>query len=274
VSLARAAEASRPTPVPAKVRESSTAVVSRPTPPAHPVSRSPTLELSLATIVRGTRQPVGRVVAIGAAVFVAVAVVWMSVGRARVGTSRSGEPARTAAGEIVAAPAAPVAAVATPGAGEVPAPPAAAMAPEPPAASPEPEPARDAFIPPPNGAPTPRPASARGGGVRVERMLAATSYKNFTCPNPSKRFSARASRTVNVCLQMAHKPGRTEHLTLVWERNGGFSGKTRVEVPSSKTTVRTRARLKISGNRVGSWSARLVSDRNAPLAETSFEVVP
>ena len=108
---------------------------------------------------------------------------------------------------------------------------------------------------------------------RVEKMVAGTSYKNFTCPNPTTRFSARSSKTVNVCLQVAHRPGRTERLTLVWERNGAFAGKTRVALPASKATVRTRAHMKISANRVGSWSVRAVSDRDAPLAQTTFDVV-
>ena len=105
-------------------------------------------------------------------------------------------------------------------------------------------------------------------------MLTGTSYRNFTCPNPTTRFSARSSRTVNVCLQVAHRPGKTDRLTLVWERNGAFAGKTRVALPASKSTVRTRAHMKISANRVGSWSVRAVSDRDAPLAQTTFDVVP
>jgi hypothetical protein len=32
--------------------------------------------------------------------------------------------------------------------------------------------------------------------------------------------------------------------------------------------------MKISKNRVGSWSVSVVSDRNAPLAQTTFDVVP
>ena len=58
----------------------------------------------------------------------------------------------------------------------------------------------------------------------MEKLVAGASYKNFTCPNPATRFSARSTRTVNVCLRVAHKPGATEHVTLVWERNGGFAG--------------------------------------------------
>ncbi len=108
----------------------------------------------------------------------------------------------------------------------------------------------------------------------MEKFLAGASYRNFTCPNPARRFSPKSTRTVNVCLQVAHSPGRTDRLTLVWERNGAFAGKTRVELPSSKSTVRTRAHMKISANRVGAWSVRVVSDQNAPLAQTAFDVVP
>jgi len=79
---------------------------------------------------------------------------------------------------------------------------------------------------------------------------------------------------VNVCLEVAHKPGKVDRLTLIWERNGAFSGKTPLQMPASRSNIRTRARMKISRNRLGSWSARLVSDRNAPLAQTTFDIVP
>ena len=88
--------------------------------------------------------------------------------------------------------------------------------------------ATDERAPPPHPAPGQR---ALRRGLRVEKMLAGTSYKNFTCPNPTTRFSAKSSKTVNVCLQVAHRPGKTDRLTLVWERNGAFAGKTRVALP-------------------------------------------
>jgi hypothetical protein len=192
------------------------------------------------------RRPLIRVAVVCSAVFAGVAVVWMSIGRARVGP-----------------PALEIATVPPP---EV----SSSPAPQPPTEAP-------AAPPPPTdtpGPPTPPPASARSGGLRVEKMLAGTSYKNFTCPNPATRFSAKSTRTVNVCLQVAHRPGKTDRLTLVWERNGAFAGKTRVALPASKSTVRTRAHMKISANRVGSWSVRAVSERDAPLAQTTFDVVP
>jgi len=214
-----------------------------------------------------TGRPLVRVALVCSAVFAGVAVVWMSIGRARLRTGSPAEPAKPAtveiAARVVAAPALE----------------AATLPPPPVSSSPPPEPPTEAppAPPPTPSAPspsTPPPASARAGGLRVEKMLAGASYKNFTCPSPTTRFSARSSKTVNVCLQVAHRPGRTDHLTLVWERDGAFAGKTRVELPASKSTVRTRAHMKISANRVGSWSVRVVSDRNAPLAQTTFDVMP
>jgi hypothetical protein len=78
---------------------------------------------------------------------------------------------------------------------------------------------------------------------------------------------------VNVCLQVAHRPQK-DHVTLIWERNGAFSGKTAVEIPGSKPSFRSRTHMKISQNRLGSWSVRVVSDRNVPLAQAAFEVAP
>jgi hypothetical protein len=194
-------------------------------------------------------------------VFAGVAVVWMSSGRARLRTGSPAEPARPATVEIAAR------AAATPALETATLPPPAVSP------SPAPEPPTEAppAVPTP---PSPPPAGASPGGLRVEKMLAGTSYRNHTCPNPTTRFSARSSRTVNVCLQVAHRPGKNERLTLVWERNGAFASKTRVALPASKSTVRTRAHMKISAKRVGSWSVRAVSDRDAPLAQTTFDVVP
>jgi hypothetical protein len=109
-------------------------------------------------------------------------------------------------------------------------------------------------------------------GLRIESVLASSSYERFTCPRPSKRFSLRSDRTVNVCLEVVHRPGNTDRLSLIWERNGGFSGKTPVTITGRKQTVRTRARMKLGESRLGSWSVRVVSDRNVSLAETTFDV--
>jgi len=222
--------------------ESAAAAQASPAPASGPAKASSPL-----SIEPRTRRPLVRVAMVCSAVFAGVAVVWMSIGRARVRTDSPAEPAKP---ETIGISARAIAAPAL----------------------------ETATLPPPtvSSSPTPSPpsASARSGGLRVERMLAGTSYKNFTCPNPTTRFSAKASKTVNVCLQVAHRPGKADRLMLVWERNGAFAGKTRVALPASKSTIRTRAHMRISANRVGSWSVRALSDRDAPLAQTTFDVVP
>jgi Tfp pilus assembly protein PilZ len=232
----------------------------------------PAMDSSPVSLEPGTRRPLVRVALVCSAVFAGVAVVWMSIGRARVRSGAPAGPVAPATVEIaaraVAAPAPETATLPPPTVSSSPAPEPPTEAP--PAASP---PTSAPGLPSPPTPPSPPPASARSGGLRVEKMLAGTSYRNFTCPNPTTRFSARSSKTVNVCLQVAHRPGKTDRLTLVWERNGAFAGKTRVAVPASKSTVRTRAHMKISANRVGSWSVRAISDRDAPLAQTTFDVV-
>ena len=222
--------------------ESAAAAQASPAPASGPAKASSPL-----SIEPRTRRPLVRVAMVCSAVFAGVAVVWMSIGRARVRTDSPAEPAKPETIEISAR------AIAAPALETAPLPP--------PTVSSSP-------------AASPPPASARSGGLRVERMLAGTSYKNFTCPNPTTRFSAKASKTVNVCLQVAHRPGKADRLMLVWERNGAFAGKTRVALPASKSTIRTRAHMRISANRVGSWSVRALSDRDAPLAQTTFDVVP
>jgi len=261
-----------PAPGPATAWEGLAAELSRPTPPAMQASptgaAAPATDSSPLSVAPRTRRPLIRVALVCSAVFAGVAVVWMSIGRARVGTGSPAEPARPPTVEIAArAAAAPALETATLPPAVSPSP-----APEPPTEVPSapPPPTSEASLPTP---PTPPPAGARSGVLRVEKMLAGASYKNHTCPNPTTRFSTKSSRTVNVCLQVAHRPGRTERLTLVWERNGAFAGKTRVALPASKSTVRTRAHMKINANRVGSWSVRAVSDRDAPLAQTTFDVV-
>ena len=244
---AGSAPAPSPTSGAATAWESLAAELARPTPPAMPAipttAAAPATDRSPLSIEPRPRRPLVRAVLVCSAVFVGVAVVWMSIGRARIRTGSPAEPARPATIEVAAEP-----------------PAEAPPAPPPPTSAPP--------------LPAPPPTSARAGGPRVEKMLAGTSYKNFTCPNPTTRFSAKSSKTVNFCLQVAHRTGNTDRLTLVWERNGAFAGKTRVALPASKSTVRTRAHMKIGANRVGSWSVRVVSDRNASLAQTTFDVVP
>jgi Tfp pilus assembly protein PilZ len=264
------APAPSPAPGPATAWESLAAELARPTPPA--MQASSTAAAALATdssplsFEPRTRRPLVRVALVCSAVFAGIAVVWMSIGRARVRTGSPAEPAGPATVEIAER------AVAAPALGTTTPPPAvsSSRAPEPPTEVPP-------AVPPPTSAPrspSSPPASARSGGLRVEKILAGTSYQNFTCPNPITRFSAKSNKTVNVCLQVTHRPGKSDRLTLVWERNGTFAGKTRVALPASKSTLRTRAHMKIGANRVGSWSVRAVSDRDAPLAQTTFDVVP
>ena len=197
-----------------------------------------------------------------AVMVVGVVAVSVSVGRAR----------RPAAVAFAPAPVAP------PAVAIVPPPPVAAPEPtsETPAPAPEaaPPPNEAAASPPASEAAESPPASTRSGGLQVDEMLVGASYKRFTCPNPTKRLSVKASRSVNVCLRVAHRPGKAERLTLIWERNGSLSGKTRLTIPASRTDFRTRAKMRISAKRLGAWSVRVVSDRNAPLAETTFDVVP
>src|SRR4051812_3998855 len=165
-------------------------------PAAAPAGRAP------APIEPRARRPLVRVALVCSAVFAGVVVVWMSIGRARVRRASPAEPARPATVEIAARPT----------------PQAAALPPPAEPSSPAREPPTEA--PPPVAAPTIAttslisptlpPASARSGAFRVENMRAGASYKNFTCPNPTTRFSARSSKTVNVCLQVAHRQGRTD----------------------------------------------------------------
>jgi len=224
------------TPVAAPPVARAVVVATQPIPAALPASPAPE--------VTKTRSLVRPSVALATAfVCVGVALVSISVGRARVDTRSSSEPTKPVAGPAVE--------IATP----------------PPVAAPE--------APPP--APAPAPVAARAtnrGGLQVERILVGASYKGFTCPNPTSRLSVKSSRTVNVCLQVAHKPGRAERLTVIWERNGAFSGKTPLQMPAARSNIRTRARMRISGNRLGAWSVRVVSDRDTPLAQTTFDVVP
>jgi Tfp pilus assembly protein PilZ len=256
--------AARPTPLPDPVAMLPTPplgapVATLPTPPlGAPVAMRPTPPLGapVARLSPARRRSLFRAAFVLAAVAVVVVVVSVSVGRARVAARPSTEPAKPAPVEIAPAPAAT---------------PAVAIAPAPPAAAPEPPP----IAPPPAPPATPARSSSRSrpGSVHVESIQVGPSYKRFGCPNPSSRLSVRSSKTVNVCLNVAHKPGRVDHLTLIWERDGAFSGKTHVEVPASRSNLRTRAHMRISEHRLGAWSVRVVSERDAPLAQATFNVV-
>jgi hypothetical protein len=107
----------------------------------------------------------------------------------------------------------------------------------------------------------------------VDSLLVGPTFKQHTCPNPTQRLSIRSTRTVNICMEVTHKKGRTDRLTLVWDRNGEFTSKTTVKIPASTSSHRTRAHMKISKNRLGPWTVRILSPRKASLAEATFEVV-
>jgi hypothetical protein len=200
--------------------------------------------LSPPPIERGTPRSLGRIVLASSSVVVGIAVVWISVGRAG-GRGASAPPGNPAGATPVGT-----------GSAE------RQIAPPAPSDAPVAPPATNASPPPPDE------------NLRVESMLVGASYEKFTCPHPTTRLSVKSSHTVNVCLQVAHKPGKTERLALVWERDGAFTSKTTLTIPASKPNVRTRARMKISANRLGAWSVRVMSDRNASLAQATFRVVP
>src|SRR5437762_3322207 len=70
-----------PVPAPVMAREDSAAVP----------STAPAGNTSLAVVAPGPRRPLVRLAVVASAVFVVVAIIWMSVGRARVGAARSVE---------------------------------------------------------------------------------------------------------------------------------------------------------------------------------------
>ena len=223
----------------------------RPAPPTRAVAPAAP-SVSPPSSARGATRSLVRITLASSAVVVGIAVVWMSMSRAG-GGGASALPDKPAETVPVGAESAERQ-IAPPTPSDAPA--APPVAPPPPSVSP------------------PRADDARADSLRVESMLVGASYEKFTCPHPTTRLSVRSSHTVNVCLQVAHKPGKTDRLALVWERDGAFASKTALTVPASKPNVRTRARMKISANRLGAWSVRVISDRNASLAQATFRVVP
>jgi uncharacterized protein (TIGR02266 family) len=155
--------------------------------------------------------------------------------------------------------------------------PAPAPAPAAPPAEPTPSPVaarEEAPIAPTSPPVTARRASGgRASSVHIDKILVGTSYKKFTCPDPTTRISLRATPAVNVCLEISHKPPKSERLSLVWEKNGAFYGKTSVEIPGARENVHTRAHMKLGESRLGAWKVRVVSERNVTLGETAFDVV-
>jgi hypothetical protein len=116
-------------------------------------------------------------------------------------------------------------------------------------------------------------SSGAPGALRIESVLVGPTYERFTCPNPTARFSVRAHHTVNVCLHVEHRP-QPEQVSLIWEKDGAFYGKTPIELPGTRTNLRTRAHMRIGQDRLGSWSIRVVNDRNVTLAQAAFAVEP
>jgi len=266
---AEATEAPSPTPVAAPATDTGPTSIwreaSAPATPAGPAAATDTAATSIWSGARrrSIRPFIAGSIALVVVVVIAVVIVSMSAGRARVGADPSRETPKRAEAAV---PAPPPAVTAAPpvevAAAPVTSAPAPALAPEAPTA---PRAAR---------APVAAPGGSRAGGLHVDSVTVAAASTGSTCPAPVTRFSVRSQKTVNVCLQVTHRPDRTDRLNLVWERNGAFSGKTSVEIPASKPSFRSRTHMKISQNRLGSWSVRVVADRNVTLAQTTFEVAP
>src|SRR5436190_1820353 len=105
--------------------------------------------------------------------------------------ARREAPAATARESAAAAPANPAPPIAAPAAA------ASAPAPTPPSETPpapDPAPPVAPAMPPPAApspaaATAPPAASARAGSLRVDSILVSASYKDFTCPDPTRRIS-------------------------------------------------------------------------------------
>jgi hypothetical protein len=80
---------------------------------------------------------------------------------------------------------------------------------------------------------------------------------------------------VNLCLQFApmHTPV-TEPVTVMWERNGAFYGRTDLTITSRHIRLRTRAHMILDERRAGDWSVRILSGKGRELARTTFHVGP
>ena len=266
---AEATDAPSPTPVAAPATDTGpTSIWREASAPAGPAAATDTAATTIWS--RARRRSIRPFVAGSIAllvIVVAVVIVSMSAGRARVRADPSREtPKQAEAAAPAPAPAVTAAPPVEVAAAPMTSAPAPALAPEPPREAPAaPRAAR---------APVAAPGGSRAGGLHVDSVTVAAASTGSTCPAAVTRFSVRSQKTVNVCLQVTHRPDRTDRLNLVWERNGAFSGKTSVEIPASKPSFRSRTHMRISQNRLGSWSVRVVADRNVTLAQTTFEVAP
>ena len=160
--------------------ESLAAELARPTPPALPAWPTPAAagatDSSPLSIEPRTRRPLVRVALVCSAVFVGVAVVWMSIGRARVRTGSPAEPAKPATVEIAArAVAAPALETAT---------------------LPPPVPASPAHEPPTEAPPAPPAADARAHPCPGQRALRRAS----------RREDARRRLLQELHLSQPHRP--------------------------------------------------------------------
>ena len=176
---------------------------------------------------------------------------------------------------VTEAPAPAVASPTSPSPVDIAPPPLVEVAAAPAQAAPEPAKEVPAAAPPepPSAAEEPATTSASAGSLHVESLLVAPRYEHFTCRKPTSRISLRSSRVVNVCLAVTHRPRKAERLTLIWEKDGESYGKTRVQIPAAKEIVRTRAHMKLGESRLGSWTVRIVTGRDVPLGQATFDVV-
>lgn len=108
-------------------------------------------------------------------------------------------------------------------------------------------------------------------GLHVDRVTMGTGYKGGGCTGPVGKFSFRTEKVAHVCFRAVH-PRKVQRVIVRWEREGTLERRTFVRIGPSHG-YRTRAGLSLRHRPKGRWKARIMSADGVELASHAFEIL-
>ena len=110
-----------------------------------------------------------------------------------------------------------------------------------------------------------------GSGLHADRVSLGTQFSASRCRRPLERYSVSRGQDVSFCFRAVHR--RVEESVRVhWLKDGRLVRRSTLPIPPIHA-YRTRARLALRREYVGSWRAVALSEDGVELAQARFEVI-
>ena len=110
------------------------------------------------------------------------------------------------------------------------------------------------------------------GGIHLDRISLGTEPGKKECGGKSDNFSVEARDSVHVCFRVIQRRVESK-LKVMWQRDGKTVRRSPLTIKPTHA-YRTRARLALRPEYVGTWRVVVVSEDGVELATRSFTVAP